>query len=130
MTGDRASGGPLHGQALLLAGTKASVAPQRLPELVDRAQAALASERDAYRRRYELVDEDERRSIFLVPTGHWRDVGERIGLDRREYDAVRRAHAEHLRRFGSRADRRGEFETALEIREAVVVGAAGDDGRE
>lgn len=126
MGGD-AAGGPIDGQALLLAGAKASVPPSRLPALVDRAQAALGPERSAYRRRYELVDEDEERSVFLVPDGHWETVGDRVGFDRRERDAVRRAHAEHLRRLGSRTNRRDEFETALEIREAVVVGAPDGD---
>lgn len=121
-----ASGGPVGGQALQLAGAKASVPPSRLPALVERAQAALAPDRDSYRRRYELVAEDERRSVFLVPDGHWREVGDRLGFDRREADAVRRAHAEQLRRFGSRSGRREEFETALDIREAAVVGATDD----
>ena len=45
-----------------------------------------------------------------------------MGLEEREWKALRRAHAEHLRRLGGDIDRRREFETALELREAVVVG--------
>ena len=45
-----------------------------------------------------------------------------MALDEREWEALRRAHAEHLQRLGGDIDRRREFETALELREAVVVG--------
>ena len=58
-----------------------------------------------------------------MPTDHWVSVGETLGLPEREIDAVRRAHAQQLKRIGSKTDRREEFETALEIREAVVIGA-------
>lgn len=116
---------PIEGQALLLAGTKASVAPRRLPDLVRRAAADLRDRRATYERsRERVVDADEAGAdadAYLVPTGHWSAVGERLGLDAREADAVRRAHAEQLRRFGSETGRRDEFETALEIREAVVI---------
>ena len=46
-----------------------------------------------------------------------------MGFEEREWTALRRAHAEHLQRIGSNLDRRREFETALELREAVVVKA-------
>lgn len=118
--------GPIEGQVLLLAGAKASVAPGRLPALVRRAAADLRDRRETYRRAYERVvaaeEVDADADAYLVPPGHWSEVGERIGLDDRETDAVRRAHDEQLRRFGSETGRRDEFETALEIREAVVVG--------
>ena len=65
---------------------------------------------------------DEDRAVFLVPDGHWADVGFELDLPEREVDALRRAHAQQLRRIGTRTDRREELETALEIREAVVVG--------
>jgi len=60
-----------------------------------------------------------------VPEGHWAEVCSDLGLPEREVDAVRRAHAQQLRRVGSKTDRREEFETALEIREAVVIVARG-----
>ena len=45
-----ARGDPLDGQVLLLAAAKASVAPQHLPGLVDRAQAHLGPRLETYRR--------------------------------------------------------------------------------
>ncbi|RDI72238.1 hypothetical protein [Halopelagius longus] len=113
---------PLDGDVLVLAGAKASVAPDRLPELVRRAQRFLASRLDEYERTYETVEDDGERAVFLVPTGFWDEVGSELGLESREADALRRAHGQQLRRIGSKADRREEFVTALEIREALVVG--------
>jgi len=62
------------------------------------------------------------REAFLVDGDHWERVGAELGLGERERDAVRRAHAAQLERLGSETDRREEFETALEIREAAVIG--------
>jgi hypothetical protein len=66
--------------------------------------------------------------VFLVPRDHWGAVGERLGLAARERDAVRRAHEEQLRRVGSETGRRDEFEAALEIRSAVVIGVDNPSG--
>ena len=117
-----ARGDPLDGQVLVLAAAKASVAPDRLPRLVDRAQAHLGPRIAAYRREYECVAEEDDRVVFLVERGHWEGIGDELGLDEREVDALRRAHEEQLRRTGSVGDRRDEFESALDIREAVVLG--------
>jgi hypothetical protein len=106
---------PIDPVPLRLAGAKASVSPERLPDLLRRAQADVVARLADYRRRYECVHEDDERAVFLVPTDHWREVGDRLGLRRREADAVRRAHDEQLRRLD-------EFDAALEIREAVVIG--------
>lgn len=113
---------PIEGQVLVLAAAKASVAPNTLPELLCHVQADLGPRLDDYRREFECVAEDDERVTFLVPSDHWTTVGDRLGCNRRETDAVRRAHTEQLRRLGSRLGRRDEFETALEIREAVVIG--------
>lgn len=113
---------PLDGDVLVLAGAKASVSPDRLPELVRRAQRHLAPRLDEFERAYETVEEDDERVVFLVSTEFWQEVGEELGLESREADALRRAHGQQLRRIGTRQDRRDEFESALEIREAVVVG--------
>jgi len=118
---------PIDGQALLLATAKASVGPQDLPNLLDAVQADLSDGLPEYRRRYELVYEGDATCVFLVEADHWATVAERVGLDSRERDAVRRAHAEHLRRIGSREDRREEFETALGIRSCVVIGESDGD---
>ena len=40
----------------------------------------------------------------------------------REWKALRRAHAAHLRELGKDLDRGEKFETALDLREAVVIG--------
>ncbi|WP_224268105.1 hypothetical protein [Haloprofundus salinisoli] len=113
---------PIEGQVMLIAGAKASVPPERLPGLLTRAQADLGGRVQNYRLRYELVAETDEYAAFFVPTGHWGEVGERLGLDQREADALRRTHEEQLRRLGRRSGRREEFDSALEIREAAVVG--------
>lgn len=113
---------PVDGQILVLTAAKASVPPKALPHLLRRVQTDLGPRLDDYRRAFELVDEDDERATFLVPRDHWRTIGDRLDFERRETDAVERAHTEQLRRIGSRLDRREEFETALEIRSAVVVG--------
>ncbi|WP_336024327.1 hypothetical protein [Halobellus salinisoli] len=113
---------PLDGDVLLYTGATASVAPERLAPLLRAVQAHLGPQLDTYRRSYERAFVDDDRDVFLVPEGHWADVAAELGLPDREIDALRRAHAQQLRRLGASAGRREEFETALEIREAVVVG--------
>lgn len=125
---DRGVSHPFGGQVLLLVGAKASVSLADLPALVDRAATQLAAA--DYRRSYERVARADASvtgieapvEAFLVPLGHWADVGETLGLSDREADAVRRVHAEALRRVGRAEGRESEFETALEVREAVVLG--------
>lgn len=113
---------PIAGPALLLAGAKASVPLERLPPLLERAQSTLCERRDTYRSRYECVLNSEESACFLVEAGHWASLGAELGFTERETDAVRRAHAEHLLYAGRREDRETEFEAALDLREAVVVG--------
>ncbi|WP_254840589.1 hypothetical protein [Natronomonas marina] len=116
------AGGPLDGDALVLAAAKASVSGERLPDLVDRAQDLLGGRLPAYGRRYECAHEDDSAAVFFVEEGHWADLGEEMGLDEREWQALRRAHTEHLERLGRDVGRRREFKTALELREIVVIG--------
>jgi hypothetical protein len=113
---------PIESQIVLLTSAKASVAPQRLPELIEGVQEELGPRLDEYRHRYERVHESADYCAFFAEAGHWETVGERLGFSRRETDAVRRAHEEQLLRTGRRENRREEFESALDIREAVVVG--------
>ncbi len=113
---------PIEGNVLILAGAKASVPADTLPALVARVQRYLSPDIETYRRQFECILEDDERAVFLVSEDHWPSVGESVGLSRRETDAVRRAHEEQLLFLGSRTDRRDEFETALEIRDPVVVG--------
>lgn len=116
---------PIEGQVLLLTAAKASVSADKLPELLVRTQEYLAGRIEAYRRQYERADADDIEA-FLVPEGHWEALGDELGFERRGRRAVRRAHEEQLLRVGRREERREEFETAMEIREAVVV-AVGED---
>lgn len=118
---------PIEPQVLILTAAKASVAPTRLPTLVDRAQAELVPDLERYRREYECVYEDDERAVFLVEWGHWEDLEERMAVSERERSAIRRAHEEQLRRIGRREDREDEFETALEIRDPLVIGVEVDD---
>jgi len=106
------------GNALLVAGAKASVPLARLPDVLDAAETEVDESR--VRRECECVhDADEK--IYLAERGFWTTVAERAGLSAREADAVRRAHEEHFRSVGRRENRTAEFETALELREAVVL---------
>lgn len=113
-------GDPIEGDVLVLVAAKASVGPQRLPELVDRVAATLDSR--TYAREYERAYATDDRTAFFVEDGHWDEIGARVDLGEREVDAVRRAHHEQLTRDGRRLDRTGEFETALDIRDCVILG--------
>ena len=117
------SGDPIDGNALVLAAAKASISGERLPELVERAQKLLGSRYETYRRRYECVHEGDSSAAFFVEEGHWSEVGEELGLQTREWQALRRAHEEHLRQLGGELDRVAEFQTALDVREVVVIGS-------
>lgn len=114
---------PIDGQVLLVASAKASVVASEMPGLVRKVQGILKERIDTYESRYERVHVDPPDRYYLVPTGHWADIGDDIGLTRREYEAVRRSHEEQLLRVGRRASRQNEFDAALDIREVVVIRA-------
>ncbi|MFD1563742.1 hypothetical protein ACFR99_09300 [Haloarchaeobius amylolyticus] len=116
------AGEPIEGQVLLLTAAKASVPPTRLPDLVERAQTVLGPELERYRREYERLHAGTDLEVFLVDSGHWDELGVELDVTGRELSAIRRAHEEQLLRIGRRTDRGAEFETALEIREPVVIG--------
>ena len=120
----RAVGHPIDPNALLIAAATASVGAGRLPELLRVADEHLRTRREEYDRSYECVDEadDTGAATYLVPDGHWSDIGDELGVNRREADALRRAHEQHLLRLGTKRRRRQEFESAVELREAVVIG--------
>ncbi|QLG51026.1 hypothetical protein [Natrinema halophilum] len=119
------SGEPIAGQVLLLTAAKASVPGSALPSLIDRVQTLLEPELDRYRRDYERLFSDETLEIFLVDRGHWNEIGNALDVTDRELAAVRRTHEEQLLSIGRRTDRESEFETALEIRDPVVIGRVG-----
>ncbi|WP_458188096.1 hypothetical protein [Haladaptatus sp. NG-WS-4] len=112
---------PIEGQIVMLAGTKASIPLEWLSELLEATQADLGPRLADYRQRYECVHESPERSVFLVEQNHWKTEGRRLGFGRREWDGVRRAHVEQFQRIGRRERREEEFETALEIRTAVLI---------
>ncbi len=112
---------PIDGQMVLLAGAKASVPLERLSELLGEVQTDLGPRIDDYRWEYERVYENPERSVFLVEVGHWEEIGDRLGFERREWDAIRRAHKAQFRRIGREEGRKEEFENALEIREPVSI---------
>lgn len=112
---------PFDGMVLRQAAALASVGPNRLPELLGSVDAHLVTQREQFRRQYEQVHADEARALFLVTAEYWPTLGATLGLSDREWKAVRRAHETQLKRVGSQTDRREEFETALEIRSAVVI---------
>lgn len=112
---------PIEGQVMLVASAKASVTASRLPGMVRRAQSHLGERVEEYRRRHERVFATPPDLYFLVPEDHWAALGAALDLDDAETDAVRRAHTEQLRRAARRADREAELDSALEIREAVVI---------
>ena len=114
--------GPLDDNAVILTAAKASVPGRRLLELIDLAQEYLESREAAYDREYECAYEDDAQAVFFVEEGHWADLGAELDLPRREWNALRRAHREHLEKLGRDLDRHEEFLTALEVREAVVIG--------
>jgi hypothetical protein len=114
--------GHIDGQVLLLAAAKASVGPQRLPDLVDIVQAHLGDRCSEYRGQYEVAFEQPDRVGLFVESGHWVALGRRLGLEDRERDAVERVHTEQFRRIARDTDREDEFDAALDIREAVIIG--------
>lgn len=118
---------PIDGNPLLIAAAKASVPASRLPDLLAIVQTHLHPLASQYRRSFERIHREDGRELFFVPTDHWEELGETLGFDRRERDAVQRAHEEQLRRIGSTHDRREEFETALELRSVVVIGTEDGD---
>ncbi|WP_436347338.1 hypothetical protein [Natronorubrum sp. FCH18a] len=122
------AGDPIEGQVLVLAAAKASVTPERLPELVDRAQTLLGPALERYRREYERLHAGDDLEVFLAEWGHWDELGDDLDLSERERSAVRRAHEEQLLRIGRRTDREAAFESALEIREPVCIGTSSDRG--
>lgn len=114
---------PIEGQIVLLVGAQASVTLQRLSELLHTIQEHLDGSHETYARQYEHIDGSENLVYYLVSADHWETIGEEVGLDSRETDAVRRAHEVQFERDGRRLNRTEEFESALEIRDVVAMPA-------
>ncbi len=121
---------PIRGTALVKTAALASVPAERLPALLAQVQADLGPRIEEYRRRYERIAVEPDRETFLVESDHWDGIADRLGFSGRERDAVTRAHETTAERAGSGETRREEFETALEIRSAVVIGTGEPEGGE
>jgi hypothetical protein len=115
---------PFDGPVLVTAGALASVPLSTLPDALSTVQRHLSARTGEYRREYERVLVEADREVFLVESDHWLEIGDALGFDDRTRKAVRRTHETQLERSGSAHDRREEFESALEIRSAVVIGVA------
>ena len=114
---------PFDGPTLVKTGLKASIGPSVLPRLLRRAQRLLSEQIDMFHRQHERVHTDEERVVFLANQNYWTHLGAELGFNERETDAVRRAHEAQLLRIGDETGRSEEFETAMEIRQSVVIAA-------
>ncbi len=116
-----ARGDPIEGTVIVLVTAQAAVG-ERVPDLVDEVQAHLGPRLAEYRRRYEVVFETDEAVVCLAEDGHIDEVCADLGLDDREADAIRRAHEEQARRTAREHDDEAGLETAVEIRDPVVIG--------
>ncbi|GCF14264.1 hypothetical protein Harman_21990 [Haloarcula mannanilytica] len=114
---------PIEGQIVLLAGTRASVPLDQLPDLLERVQSYLRANRASYEREYERINGPRTADYVCVESGHWETIGTETGLNDRERDAVRRAHVAQFERDGRRLDRSEEFAATLEIRDVLAITA-------
>ncbi len=112
---------PINGPVVKITAAKASIAAERVLPLLDRVQDHLDHRAATIAREYELAYKQQGQAGYFVDEAFWQAVGARVDLDRRELDAVRRAHNEQLRHAGRRQGRRAEIESALEIRDCVLV---------
>ncbi|WP_082224676.1 hypothetical protein [Halolamina rubra] len=98
------------------------IPPRELPELLGRVDAHLIDSRESLRRRFESPYSDERRELFFVPPDYWDGVASVLSLSPVEKRSVQQAHERQLLRIGAETRRGSEFDAALDIRTAVVVG--------
>lgn len=117
-----AGGVPFDPAVLQQVATPDGVGPRELPELLGRVEGHLTGCRESLRRRFERAHRDERRELFFVPPDYWAGVASVLSLTPQEKQAVRRAHERQLLRVGAETRRGAEFDAALDIRTAVVVG--------
>jgi len=115
---------PIDGSVILYTCAVASIPARAMGPLLREVQAYLQPRQQRYAKQWECVVETPTRAIYLVEPGHWDQIAEVLSLDRREQDAAERAHSRQLLTAGRDVGRRAEFETALEIRSAVVVGTS------
>jgi hypothetical protein len=113
---------PIDGPVILYTCAVASIPARAMAPVLREVQAHLHPQQRHYARHWECAIDAPTRAIYLVEPGHWDTIGSELSFDRREQDAVERAHRRQLLMAGRAVDRRDEFETALEIRTAVVIG--------
>lgn len=113
---------PFDGAVLQQVADPERVGPRELPELLGRVEGHLTGCRESLRRRFERAHTDDRRELFFLPPDYWEGVASVLSLSSLEKQAVRRAHERQLLRVGAETRRGAEFDAALDIRTAAVVG--------
>ena len=98
------------------------IPPRELPELLGRVDAHLTDSLASLQRRFESPYSDERRTLFFVPPDYWEGLASVLQLSPDEQRAVQQVHERQLLRIGAETRRGSEFDAALDIRTAVVVG--------
>ncbi|WP_435100188.1 hypothetical protein [Halarchaeum sp. P4] len=117
---------PLPDAALSLAlpddaDSSAAVSRAHLERLLNRVAEYLRGSERNLARRYERVVAADDGDVHLTDEAFWARVGDALRYDDAETAAVRRAHEATLLLAGDQQGRRAEFESALDIRSAVVL---------
>lgn len=100
----------------------ADVDPGTLDALLGRVADYFDGKERALERQYERAIAATDGVVLFADAGFWDRTGAALGFTETEITAVRRAHEATLLLAGDRADRLAEFETALDVRTAVVLG--------
>ncbi|GAD52216.1 hypothetical protein MBEHAL_0976 [Halarchaeum acidiphilum MH1-52-1] len=102
---------------------------RRIPLPFEAINALLARIADYFRgkeralgRQYERALDASDGVVLFADVDFWDRAGDALGFTDAETAAVQRAHETTLLLAGDREDRRAEFETALDVRTAVVLG--------
>lgn len=107
--------------ALAAAADAAGLDAADIDRLAARAAAYLGGRSRNLERRYERALTADDGVVLLADTDFWDRVGDALRFEDDETAALRRAHEATLTLAGARAGRDAEFESALEIRTAVVL---------
>ncbi|GGN06955.1 hypothetical protein [Halarchaeum nitratireducens] len=100
----------------------ADVDPATLDALLGRVADYLRGKERALERQYERAIGARDGVVLFADADFWARTGAALAFTEVETTAVKRAHEATLLLAGDRADRLGEFETALDVRTAVVLG--------
>jgi len=100
----------------------ADVDPETLDALLGRVADYFRGKERALERQYERAIDACDGVVLFADADFWERTGTALGFTEGEITAVKRAHEATLLLAGDHADRLGEFETALDVRTAVVLG--------